>query len=194
MGIEIRELGVQCLNRYATIPIRFTVESVLRVDDIDGGLGGLLLREQKLDEPYVRDYDEYEQEELSARWVKRFDVANWAFFLAFDGDKPVAGATIACRSPNVIMLDGRNDLALLWDIRVHPERRREGMGTSLFRHAVQWAREKHYRQLKVETQNINVPACKFYAANGCRLGGIRRHVYPDPRCAHETMLLWYLDI
>ena len=58
-----------------------------------------------------------------------------------------------------------------------------------------WARARGCRQLKVETQNINLPACHFYAAQGCRLGAIHRHAYArHPELAGETMLLWYLDL
>ena len=43
--------------------------------------------------------------------------------------------------------------------------------------------------MKIETQDVNVSACRFYAAMGCELGAINRGVYtslPD-----ETQFLWY---
>jgi len=92
------------------------------------------------------------------------------------------------------MLEGRTDLAVLWDIRVSPDRRGKGIGTQLFRRAADWARERGCGELKVETQNINVRACRFYAGQGCRLGAIHRHAYREEHVAHETMLLWYLDL
>ena len=50
-------------------------------------------------------------------------------------------------------------------------------------------------QLKAETQNVNVAACRFYAAMGCRLGAIHRFAYAgQPHVAGEVMLLWYLDL
>jgi len=99
----------------------------------------------------------------------------------------------AYRSPGVHMLDGRDDMTVLWDLRVQPDSRRKRFGSMLFQHAVGWARERKCRHFKVETQNVNVRACRFYAAQGCYLGGIQRHVYPEP-VSHETMLLWYLDL
>ena len=202
MAIEIRELGAEALEEYGGIPIRFRVDSVLRVEGIEGGLGGLLLREEEIEEPYVKDYDEYD-EEGPIRWAQRFDVSTWGFFLAYDGDQPggfatrvasIGGAVVAFGSPGATMLEGRTDLAVLWDIRVHPDRRREGIGTRLFRCAAEWARARGCGQLKIETQNVNVGACRFYASQGCYLGAILRHGYRDPRVAHETMLLWYLDL
>ena len=90
------------------------------------------------------------------------------------------------------MLEGRDDFAVLWDIRVQSDRRGRGVGTALFQRAVSWARERRCRQLKLETQNINVPACRFYANQGCRLGGVHPGVYTD--FPNEVQLLWYLDL
>jgi hypothetical protein len=49
--------------------------------------------------------------------------------------------------------------------------------------------------MKVETQNVNVPACRFYAAMGCTLGAVNLHAYAGhPKVGHEVMLLWYYDL
>ncbi|KKL96280.1 hypothetical protein LCGC14_1846060 [marine sediment metagenome] len=194
MAIEIREVGSDSLDQYGQIPMRHRVESIFRVDEIDGGFGGLSLTETPFDQPYVKDHDGDPEENVSS-WTGRFDVSNWLFLMAFDGDKAVGGATLAFRSPKVNMLQGRNDLAVLWDIRVHPDYKRQGLGSRLIDRAVEWARKQGCKQLKIETQNNNVPACRFYAARGCHLGAIDRYGYAhDPRFAHEAMLIWYLDL
>ena len=38
MAIEIRQVGPDSLEQYGQIPVRYRVESVFRVDEIDGGL------------------------------------------------------------------------------------------------------------------------------------------------------------
>ena len=53
--------------------------------------------------------------------------------------------------------------------------------------AEEWALARGCGQLKVETQNVNVPACRFYAAQGCELGVIDRFAYP--RLPKEIQLL-----
>ena len=194
MTIEIRQVGTEALVRYAEIPGRFRVESVLHIEQIDGGLGGLAMTERPLDKPYVKEFDDLEEVDNPTTWPRRFDLTNCGLFLALDSDKPVGGAAVAFRSPQVQMLEGRDDLAVLWDIRVHPDRRCEGIGTKLFQHAVEWTREQNCSPLKIETQDTNVPACKFYAALGCYLGSVVRDAYYGSCCAHETMLLWYLDL
>ncbi len=92
------------------------------------------------------------------------------------------------------MLGGRDDLAVLWDIRVHPDWRGQGVGRRLFGRVVDWSRRRDCTQLKIETQNINVGACRFYGAQGCHLDGIIRGAYAEPAIAHEVMLLWWLDL
>jgi GNAT superfamily N-acetyltransferase len=73
-----------------------------------------------------------------------------------------------------------------------PDARGLGVGTALFRTAKAWAAQHGCGQLKVETQNINVPACRFYEQQGCTLRTARRGAYeafPD-----EVQLLWYKSL
>jgi GNAT superfamily N-acetyltransferase len=49
---------------------------------------------------------------------------------------------------------------------VRPEVRSSGVGSALFRAAEDWSRRRGCRTLKVETQNINLPACRFYVHMG----------------------------
>ena len=171
-----------------------TIESVLRVDVIGRGLGGFQLVEEAV-EPYGKDFDAITPGEDPTSWPRRFNVSNWAIFLAEHAGQAVAGATVAFDSPGVNMLEGRTDLAVLWDLRVDPAFRRRGLGTMLFERAADWSRGKGCKQLKIESQNVNVPACRFYAEQGCVLGAIDRFGYSGcPPVAHEAMLLWYLDL
>lgn len=194
MLLQIQEIGVEGLSRYAQVPSRFVVDSVLRTEVIDQGLGGFRLVEEKVDPPYVKDYDAVE-EDSPIDWPRQFDVSRWGFFLALDGGREVGAAAVAMDSPGVHMLERRPDLGVLWDIRVHPDEWGHGVGAALFRHAADWARKKGCRQFKVETQNVNVRACRFYVRQGCVLGAINRYGYAGcPEVAHEVMLLWYLDL
>jgi GNAT superfamily N-acetyltransferase len=141
--------------------------------------------------PYIKDYDA--GDELPTDWPKRYDVTKWGFFLAEMGGEPVGAAAVAFDSTGVFMLEARRELAVLWDIRVHPKVR--GAGILLFRHVARWSRAHGCSQMKIETQNVNVPACRFYQRMGARLGEIHRHGYAAiPAVAHEVMLNWYLDL
>lgn len=153
---------------------------------------GIAFHERAVDEPWVKDYDAI-QGEGPTRWATRFDVSQWCLLAAFDDDVRVGGAVVAFGSPTVHMLDGRTDLAVVWDLRVGPEHRASGIGTQLWRAAEAWSVERRCTHLKVETQNINVGACRFYARMGCTLGAIDRFAY-WPDLPDEVRLLWYRDL
>jgi GNAT superfamily N-acetyltransferase len=192
MPIEIQEVGANKLSQYKKIPITFKVKSMFQVHLVNNGLRGIVLREKKVIPSYI--YDPCDKDGPEG-WPKRFDIRNWGIFLAFKGKRHVGGVTIAFKTPDVYMLEDRNDLAVLWDIRVHPDFRGCGIGTKLFNHAVKWSKKRECKQLKIETQNVNVPACYFYEAQGCQLGSINRYGYfGHPVSSHEVMLLWYLNL
>jgi GNAT superfamily N-acetyltransferase len=190
-GLEIREIPVESLSRYAEVPISFTVRSVLLPELVDNGLGGIRLVEEPVEHPYIKDYDAGEP--VSA-WPDRFDMHHWTFFLAEMGGRPAGAAAVVYDNPKVEMLEGRSDMADLWDIRVHPDFRGQGVGNRLFQAVEDCARAHGCRLLKIETQNVNVQACLFYARMGAKLGAIHRFGYADPKVAAETMLLWYKEL
>ena len=115
--------------------------------------------------------------------------------MAFDGDRPVGAATVASRTENVHMLEGREDLTVLWDLRVTDGYNGQGIGTRLFTMAADWSRKNGFRQMKIECQNTNVPAVRFYHKQGAVLGAMNEYAYyTEPEYRHETQFLWYLDL
>ena len=187
MNVEITEESIDTLVDYARVPIAFEVRHVFDVEARAGGLRGLGLVERMLDVPYVKDYDAADGGPV--RWPEHFDLSSWGLFAARSGGRRVGGAAVAFGSDDVDMLEGRPDLAVLWDLRVVPEARGRGVGSALFAAAEAWAATRGCRQLKVETQNVNVPACRFYARRGCVLGGTDRFAYPA--LPDEVQMLWY---
>jgi len=189
MSLDIREesLTPAALSEHAAIPIAFTVDRVLEVRLLDGGLGGMSLTETATG-PYVKDYDALQGAGPQC-WPRRFDVSNWGLIAARRDGASAGGAVIASKTPGLHMLGGRDDVAVLWDIRVSPGERGRGVGAALFRAAGDWARARGCRWLKIETQNVNVPACRFYQKMGCTLGAIDRFAYPGQPA--EVRLLWW---
>jgi ribosomal protein S18 acetylase RimI-like enzyme len=175
------------LRQHASVSIAFTVSSVFDVDVVDRGPGGWRLTEWPV-APYVKDYDAHEPPTFAARW----DTRAWVVLGTFEDEQRVGGAVVARRTPGLDLLEGRDDLAVLFDLRVAPGLRGRGLGRRLFAAACAWARARGCRRLKIETQNVNVPACRFYARQGCQLRAIRPHAYPA--LPHEVQLLWYLDL
>lgn len=191
MNVKIVEETPAILAEYEKISIAFRVETAFRVELLSNGLEGVRLTEETVEKPFIKDYDVCE-EDRPTNWAKRFDLSNWGFLSVFDGEKRIGAATIALKTPEVFMLEGRDDLACLWDLRVAPEYRGKGVGNQLFAAALNLARTRNCRQFKVETQNINVPACRFYVRQGCHLGAFNLHAYPES--LKEIQLIWYRNL
>ena len=98
-------------------------------------------------------------------------------------------------SAELHMLEGREDLGVLWDIRVDSSYKRRGVGGKLFCMVKTKAIELGLNQLKIECQNNNVPAVDFYFRQGAHLGALNRYAYyGDKDAAEEVQLLLYLDL
>jgi GNAT superfamily N-acetyltransferase len=190
VSIDLQEeaLTLDALDEHAVIPVAFVVDRVLEVTLVDGGLGGMSLTETAVADRYVKDYDAIEGSG-PARWPERFDISGWGLICARRNGTRVGGAVIAVNTPGVRMLGGRDDVAVLWDIRVSPAERGAGIGSALFQAAALWAAARSCGWLKIETQNVNTAACRFYQKMGCTLGAIDRFAYPG--LPGEVQLLWW---
>jgi GNAT superfamily N-acetyltransferase len=188
MSIRVIEEPIPALAEYAGISIAFEVREVL--DVLAEADGGHRLEPRAVPAPYVKDYDAIGNS--PTRWAEQFDLSSWGFFSAFSGAECVGRAAVARDTPSLDMLEGRSDLALLWDIRVAPQTRRHGVGSALFAAAAAWAASRGCVQLRVETQNINTAACRFYAQRGCILQSVHPAAYPEQ--PDEIQLLWSKDL
>lgn len=177
---------VHDLEDYDMIPMETTVKSVFEISLIDKGLGGMKFEEIPVT-PYVHapSYEEGPKD-----WKKMFSLYNWCFYIAYHNEKPVGAIALAYQTEGCNMLKGADDVVVIWDIRVLPTYQRQGIGSKLMDIAYAWAKEKRVRLIKVETQQINVSACKFYLKKGFHLGTIDCYAYGmNPK--DEVMLLWY---
>ena len=185
---EIRygEIGIDQLEEYGNIPFFYdTTEKyeIIKRDDPN---------EIKMELVKVASFHK-DFGERTSRWKELFDLDNWKFFVAYNQDnKMIAGCTVATKTDDCIMLENRDDLAVLWDIRVDDKYRHRGIGQKLFDMAKTFAKENGFKQLKVECQNTNTAAVNFYRKQGMVLYSVNEHAYPD--CPEEIQLLWYLDL
>ena len=190
MNIELCEAPITSVDELGLVPISFIVDREYDVAPNQGS-GRFVLSERSVETPYVKDYDRTSGEGPS-QWARRFDTSGWGFIRAQSDGRLVGGAVLAFDTGDVAMLEGRSDLAVLWDIRVSPDVRGKGIGSRLVRSSEAWAISKGCRQLKVETQNINVLACRLYQGQGFVLKAIDRLAYPE--LPGEIQLLWYKDL
>lgn len=187
LAITIRAEDAGSLRDYASISIAF--DTAERVD-----LGASRLRDDPIElqtlslpTPITKDYDAIAGNH-PLDWPARFDVATWLFFAAYRGGLRVGGAVVVAGDPSVDLLEGRGDLAVLWDLRVAVEARGQGVGSALLEIAQAWAWAHDCTTLKVETQDINIGACRLYARHGFHLREANANAYPD--LPDEMQLLW----
>jgi len=175
------------LDTYASVSSAFEVQWVLDVST--GSVEDVTARwpVKRLAQAYRKDYDAIAGNHPTD-WSGLLQSAPTRQFGAFDDDGRVGGALVLRGAPAVELLEGRRDVALLWDIRVAPAHRGRGIGAMLFEAAVMWAQSQGCRDLLVETQDNNVPACRLYAGQGCRLAAVRLHAYE--MFPEEAQLLW----
>jgi len=184
-AIEIRSEGHESLTTYAVISTAFEVREVVDVERLRSNWTILPTRSES--PTWVKDYDAVPGND-PASWPNRFDVRRWLLFAAYVGEVRAGGAVVAVHSDDVADLGGRASFALLWDRRVAPPHRRRGVGRALLAAAEAAARDASCHGVEVETQDVNVPACRLYAAAGYRLRERTAGAYADaPR---ETRLIW----
>lgn len=184
--IKYEELSFDKLNIYETIDFKYTTNKIYKLNKINRGLGGILLKESSI-KTYTKDFGNH----LSS-WTKNIDKSNWKMFIAKDDDKIIGGCIIATKTDDVDMLDGRKDLAVLWDIRIAENYKHQGIGHTLFNMAKQWSKKNGFKQLKIECQNTNYNAVNFYHKENAILCSIKEFAYKDN--PSEVQLLWYLNL
>lgn len=184
--VEISEAPLSRLAELAEVSIAFESSSVLEIAPADGG--AFTLREISLEAPLSKDYDLL-PDNHPRDWLQRFDTRNWGLLFAVEAGRKLGAAVIAFQTPAVEMLEGRADLAVLWDIRVQPGWRGKGIGNALFQAVLEWAKKRVCTELKIETQNNNPAAVRFYIKQGCELRRVVDNAYPG--LPGEQMLLLY---
>jgi len=176
--------SAESLAAYASVSIAF--ETTPRVDTaVAAESGGI--RVSSLPAKVTKDYDAYPGSH-PLDWPTRFEVARWTFLAAYRSGVRIGGAVVIADDAQIELLEHRRDLALLWDLRVAPEARGRGIGSALICVAQEWAWSKACSEIRVETQDINVAACRAYARHGFRVHAVNPNAYPD--LPHEVQLLW----
>ncbi len=180
--VSIKVLTLADLAEYARVPIRFSGSSRLDTDSLLSDSAPFV---EVPVLPFTKDYDSLEH---PTQWASRFDMSGWLVVSAYSGESAAGGGIVAWNTPGVDMLEGRSDLAVIWDIRVDPAWRGKGIGRLLFDFASSWAILRGCTEIKIETQDINVGACRFYRAMGCVVSAVTLNAYDE--CPGEAQIIW----
>lgn len=180
--IELREEPVSDLREYASVP---SVFESLSAYDVRRTSGGVQLVERPLGAVFRKDYDRFED---PLAWSRELEKADAVFVSAYVHARRAGGVIIAVDSPGLLAWSRDRDVAVLWDLRVAPAYRRQGVATILFHAAQASARRRACTEINVETQNTNVAACKFYTCIGFVLRQAKNDAYPH--LPDEVQLIW----
>ncbi len=177
------------LVSYESISIGFEVQSRVNLDLLSA-TDGRDIQEIPVT-PWWKDYDECE-EDRPTQLPNRFNFSNWFIVTAFAEGERLGGMIVARDCPGCDMLEGRTDLAVIFDVRICDTARGQGVGKALFTYAVSRSKQLGCTELRVETQDVNVAACRFYRAMGCLLHSAEVGAY-GPQIG-EAKLIWTLAL
>jgi ribosomal protein S18 acetylase RimI-like enzyme len=189
--MEIQELAATTANLrpYAAVPADRLVDSRLRLDLLLPGSPTQTLVADPITHTYTHSEDAHS--ELQA-WTERDDLERLTLLCAFEDERCVGGTILALHPEGSWFFPQEVGLAVLWDLRVHPDYRRRGIASALLRKTIEVARRRNCTRLGIETQDSNDGACRLYASIGAVLGAVRRGAYsnrPD-----DAALLWYVEV
>ena len=184
MQIAVHEATMAAMEAYARVSTAFRVERRLALAADPSAPSGVSFAEDFVVSPFVKDYDVLPGNHPT-EWARRLDTARWRVFAAFVGNAQAGGAILILPNHNA----GVQIEAELWDLRVSPAWRRRGVARALWATVEAAARAADARALKIETQQINVAACRLYRALGCELSRVDPAAYPE--LPDEVALHWY---
>jgi streptothricin acetyltransferase len=175
MEIIIREIDKDILQDLNKCDANFTVDSklVLRAEN------GIIHYSVVSVEPYQKRYAIDEKD-----YPSYISNPNKTIYFAYV-DGQVAG--------QIGVIKHWNAYAWIDDFAVDLHFRQLGVGRAMMQRVVNWAKVRHLPGIMLETQDINVPACRFYENFGFRLYGFDTYLYKglNPN-TDEIALYWYL--
>ena len=186
--IRIKEISSCDFSEYDKIPMLVHIRTEYRAEKIANGLGGILLKEVEV--PYrIKNLGKFC---IASKLQEEFDISKWSFNIAYKDNNPVAGYILALQEPKLIH---QKDIAILWDLRVKDDERQQGIGAELVLELRKKALSFGINQIRIECQNNNVIACKFYEKMGAELISIRENAYwYEKECEEKIELMWNIDL
>ncbi|ANF97479.1 GNAT family N-acetyltransferase [Paenibacillus bovis] len=132
--------------------------------------------EELYDKPYPK---EYEDENIDDSYINNTHKAVFFYY----SDHHCVG--------QIRLRVSWNGYAFIEDLGICQSWRQKGIGSLLLDQAIEWARQNKLIGLALETQDVNLSACRFYARKGFVIGGIDTMLYSKFSTAHEKAIFWY---
>jgi streptothricin acetyltransferase len=175
MNIIIREIDQYNVEDFGLCDSSFTVSSKLILKAENEAISYTTVDIP----PYTK---QYRAEEFDSKFY--MDHPHRAIFFAYL-EEELAG--------EIRLRKNWNGYGYIDSIVVDSKYRNQGIGRALIQQAMEWAKTKGFPGLMLETQDNNVPACRFYESCGFALRGFDTHLYKaGDSSADEIALYWYL--
>src|SRR5690554_836230 len=126
--------------------------------------------EEIFSEPYFK---EYEDDDIDISYIEEEDKVVFFYY----AENNCIGRIKICSN--------WNGYAIIKDIAVAKEYRKNGVGTALLNKAIEWAMDNNFGGLMLETQDINLSACRFYTKNHFVIGAVDTMLYSNLSTANE---------
>jgi streptothricin acetyltransferase len=183
-AIIIRPLTESDVPNLTQIRPTYTSPTILVVEQKGTGINtGWQLVERSLPQPFDKgslyDFGEYERHTIRER-LNRPD----------DTYQRVAEHNGRLVGLLEVEIQDWNDTAVLMNLMIDLDYRRQGLGQRLWFRCLDFARKAEVRAIMIETQNTNLAACKFYERMGCELVGINSAFYTNNGYETEVALFW----
>ncbi|MCH4886243.1 GNAT family N-acetyltransferase [Acidaminobacter sp. JC074] len=136
-------------------------------------------KEKLLDKPYLKLYDAFQ-----AECEDYLSNPDQTIFYALN-DHEVLG--------QIVIRKNWNKYCYIDDIAVSKKARQKGVATRLLDQAQKWALENKLGGFMLETQDINLAACRFYKKNGFVIGSIDNMLYRHFDTKDEIAMIWYKE-
>jgi len=131
---------------------------------------------------YVDSYEKsYPNEER--QWEDYIDNPDRVVFLYYNNGECVG---------QVILRKNWNNYVLIEYMAVSKNHRGKGIGKQLMQKSVEWVKSKNFPGLMVETQDINLQACRFYSKMGFQIGAVDTMLYANFNKSDEKAIFWYM--
>lgn len=174
MQLEIKKAEQDTLIFVDSFDRSFVVHSRLVLGAHDGKISYEIVPIPNFIKTYPRDEIDY---------TTFLDRRDKVIYLAYREARPIG---------QIVILESWNHYGYIQNLIVDTPFRRSGVGRALLEKAMEWGKQNRLPGLMLETQDINVAACRLYERMGFQLGGFDAFLYkPFLLNPEETALYWY---
>ncbi|HXD09851.1 MAG TPA: GNAT family N-acetyltransferase [Anaerolineales bacterium] len=174
MNIQIRQMDSQSLHQVDQFNRNSMVNSHLMLHIQDNKISYSIIPVEPYEKILTVDPEDY---------TTFIDNPQKVIFFADVDGKPVG---------QIKMVPWWNKFTYVEELIVDTDFRGKGVGLALMNRAIAWAKQQGFPGVTLETQDNNVPACKFYEKCGFELSGFDIYAYKNLDNPSEIALYWYL--